>query len=157
AARLARGERPAVRLLPVGTDHGGGGLAGAQPLDQRRRHRRRHVRQPVPVRDLPAHPASRRARGRARPRGPAMTAGYSRREFLRGGVLVIGVAAIAPGCASTGAAMRRRADEADELAPNMYVTVLATGRVAVTINKTELGQGVSTLFATLVAEELEVE
>jgi hypothetical protein len=46
----------AVRLLPVGADHGRGGAAGRHARAERRRDRRRAGRQPVPLRELPAHP-----------------------------------------------------------------------------------------------------
>jgi CO/xanthine dehydrogenase Mo-binding subunit len=88
----------------------------------------------------------------------AIDAGWSRRDLLRamivgGGALSLG---IATGCGSGRQAMIRRADEHGELAPNMYVTVMPDGRVALAINKAEIGQGVTTGYSTLVAEELEV-
>jgi CO/xanthine dehydrogenase Mo-binding subunit len=79
----------------------------------------------------------------------------SRRTFL-GGVGALSLA-VTFGCGpSSRERMIRRADQTGELAPNMYVTVLPDGRIALAINKAELGQGVSTAFATLVAEELDV-
>lgn len=39
----------------------------------------------------------------------------------------------------------------------MYIAVLGSGRIRLAINKAEIGQGVTTGYATLVAEELEVE
>ena len=53
--------------------------------------------------------------------------------------------------------MIRRADQTGELAANAYVTILPSGIVALAVHKAEIGQGVSTAYATLVAEELEVE
>src|SRR5438552_2480265 len=41
-------------------------------------------------------------------------------------------------------------------AANMYVTVKPDGRIALAINKAEIGQGVTTGYTTLVAEELDV-
>ena len=55
---LDRARRPAVRLLPVGPDHVGVGAAGRESQSQRRRHRRRHVGQHLPLRHL--RPDSRR-------------------------------------------------------------------------------------------------
>jgi isoquinoline 1-oxidoreductase subunit beta len=79
----------------------------------------------------------------------------TRRDFL-GGALCLGVY-LAAGCGGSQRRMIRRADATGELAPNMYVTVMPDGRVGLVINKTEMGQGVTTGYATLVAEELEVD
>ena len=65
AAGLDRRGRAAVRLLPVGADHGGGGAAAREPAPDRRRHRRRHGGQHLPLRHLPARSAR---RSTARPR-----------------------------------------------------------------------------------------
>lgn len=88
------------------------------------------------------------------------TSSLSRRGFLTGlltsgGILSLGVGTVACG-PSQQQLMIRHADKTGELAPNMYVAVKRDGRVAVAINKTEIGQGVSTAFSTLVAEELDV-
>ncbi len=86
----------------------------------------------------------------------------SRRDLLRGalagGALVIGASIAGPGCGGGGRArMIRHAEETGELAANAYVTILPTGAVALTLHKAEIGQGISTAYATFVAEELEVE
>jgi isoquinoline 1-oxidoreductase subunit beta len=83
----------------------------------------------------------------------------SRRNFLTGliasgGVLSLG---ILPACGAGAKKMIARADATGELAPNMYVTILPDGRVSLAINKCEFGQGVTTGYSTLVAEELDVE
>ncbi len=89
-----------------------------------------------------------------------MTGDLSRRALLRGalagGALCIG--ASLTGCGG-GARARRigRAGETGELRANAYITILPTGIVRLTCNKTEVGQGVTTAYATLVAEELEVD
>src|SRR4029453_3773843 len=63
-ARLARGAGAAVRLLPVGTaDVGGLPARGETPAD-RRRHRRRDVRESLPLWNVPTHPARHPPRGR---------------------------------------------------------------------------------------------
>ncbi len=88
-----------------------------------------------------------------------MSDGLSRRDVLRGalagGALSVGVALA--GCGGGQARMIRRADDTGELAANAFVTILPTGVVALALHKAEIGQGVSTAYATLVAEELEVE
>lgn len=92
-----------------------------------------------------------------------MTLSLSRRGLLRGalaagGALCLGVSfGAGSGCGGAQARRIRRADETGELDVNMYITVLPTGAVRLIINKAEIGQGVTTGYATLVAEELEVE
>ena len=84
-----------------------------------------------------------------------MTA-WSRRGFLQG-MLVGGGALALAACGGGGQALRiSHADQTGELVANLYITVLSTGRVALVVNKAEIGQGVSTGYATLVADELGV-
>ncbi len=81
-----------------------------------------------------------------------MTA-WSRRGFLQG--MLVGGGALAVAACGGGQALRiQRADQTGDLVANLYVTVLTSGRVALVVNKAEMGQGVSTGYATLVAEEL---
>ncbi|GAB2979687.1 xanthine dehydrogenase family protein molybdopterin-binding subunit [Saccharothrix stipae] len=69
----------------------------------------------------------------------------SRRTFL-GGVLVVTVPVVLPGVA----------DAADEFAPNVFVRLDDRGRITATAPKPDSGQGVRTMVALLVAEELMV-
>ncbi len=85
-----------------------------------------------------------------------------RRTFLKtsagaGGALVLGL--VLPGCESDGEAAGsavplQRDSGADALAPNAFLRVEADGRVLVMIPSAEMGQGVFTSLAMLVAEEL---
>ena len=59
AARLDRGGRPAVRLLPVRTDHDGGRASDENRQSDRRRYRRSHAWQRLPLRNVSVHPPSR--------------------------------------------------------------------------------------------------
>jgi isoquinoline 1-oxidoreductase/isoquinoline 1-oxidoreductase beta subunit len=79
----------------------------------------------------------------------------ARREFLAGlGVLCLGFDL---GCGTSAQTlMIRHADKTGELTANAFVTVKRDGRIEVAINKTEFGQGVTTAYCTLVAEELDV-
>jgi isoquinoline 1-oxidoreductase subunit beta len=90
----------------------------------------------------------------ATPATPTMPA-LPRRGFLTllGGALTLGFNV---GCSSMQAKMVRHAEATGELTPNMYIGVKADGRVALALNKTEMGQGVATGYSSLVAEELDV-
>lgn len=86
-----------------------------------------------------------------------MTVELTRRGFLGGALAAGGVLSLAvTGCGSKNGARIKHADQTGELVANMWVTVLPDGRVAVAVNKAEIGQGVTTGYATMVAEELSV-
>lgn len=84
-----------------------------------------------------------------------MTTTWSRRGFLNGMLIGGGVLALAA-CGGGQALRIKRADDTGDLVASLYITVLASGRIALIVNKAELGQGVTTGYATLVAEELNV-
>ena len=69
---VARPRGRSMRLLPVGPDHVRGGAAREQSASDRCRHRRRDVRQHLPLRDLCAHSRSDQA-GRESVGGRNMT------------------------------------------------------------------------------------
>jgi isoquinoline 1-oxidoreductase beta subunit len=46
---------------------------------------------------------------------------------------------------------------ADRLEPNVFVTIDTEGRVTITVSRTEMGQGVRTALAMILAEELEAD
>ena len=73
AGRVAQSRRAAMRLLPGRADHAGGGAPEAEARADRQGHHRRDVRQPVPLRLLPAHSC-----GRPRRREGSMTMNYHR-------------------------------------------------------------------------------
>ena len=80
----------------------------------------------------------------------------SRRGFLHGVLAGGGALALAASGGSGRATRIQHADATGALVANLYITVLETGRVALIVNKAEIGQGVSTGYATLVADELGV-
>lgn len=83
--------------------------------------------------------------------------GWSRRGFLHGALVGGGALTLAVSCGGNSGATRiRHADQTGELVANLYVTVKADGRIALIVNKAEIGQGVSTAYATLAAEEIGV-
>lgn len=90
---------------------------------------------------------------------PAST--VSRRDFLRtgaalGGGLVVGYGI--PASAWAGQAPHyRQGLAADEFAPTAYVRIARDGTVTVRCGKAEMGQGVLTGFAQIVADELDAD
>ncbi len=89
------------------------------------------------------------------------TSQTSRREFLKvsalaSGALVVGVSFT--GCANPQAKlMESVAEERGAFAPNAYLTIEPNGEIIYTLDKAEMGQGVMTSHAMMVAEELEVD
>ena len=75
----------------------------------------------------------------------------SRRRFLQAsGVLVVGAAV--PGC-STGPMPSRNA----ALTPNVFLSMAGDGTVTVTASRSEMGQGIRTALAQIVADELDAD
>ena len=94
AAGVARSAGAAVRLLPVGNDHGRVGAARREAARHRRRHRRRD-HQYLPLRHIRPHPSRDPRRCRT---GRCVMGKWTRRAFigtgaLVGGGLVLGVPA----------------------------------------------------------------
>jgi CO/xanthine dehydrogenase Mo-binding subunit len=99
------------------------------------------------------------------PPGAAMPASTGRRTFLKvsagvGGGLVVGFSALpadvdAATRAAAGASATAPASAA--FAANAFITVGADDRITLTMAKVEMGQGIYTALATLLAEELEVD
>jgi isoquinoline 1-oxidoreductase/isoquinoline 1-oxidoreductase beta subunit len=76
---------------------------------------------------------------------------------LHGALIGAGALTLAASCGSTaGSARIRHANETGELFANLYVSVKPDGRIALVVNKAEIGQGVTTGCVTLAAEELSV-
>src|ERR1700730_12306064 len=178
--------RRAVRLLPVGTDHVGDRPAGEEAQPERYRHRPRHGRQHLSLRDLPAHPRGdpRRvgaARGlRRRVMHPLMNRLHtderrrlmgllgvkesdapllSRRVFLQSAGatgLVIGSDWLAPNGAEAALPGAEGA-ATGPLAPNAFIRVGTDNLVTVICKHHEMGQGNTTGLAALVADELDAD
>src|SRR5207248_6118254 len=135
-------------------DHVGGGAPRAQTRPDRRGHRPRHGRQHLPLRHLPAHPRSGAPGGLAEEGGP-MNA-LSRRDLLRASVLSgagLFIAFHVPRKAGAvpGPAGKQLPD------PNAFVRVAPDGSTTILLAHSEMGQGVWTGLAMLVAEELDCD
>lgn len=78
--------------------------------------------------------------------------GFIQAALVSGGSLCLSLTL--PGCGGRQPLPRRHPD--GSIRANMYITIGPDGRVLLTSDKTEMGQGVTTAQAMLVAEELEV-
>src|SRR4029450_3684047 len=132
------GAGSAVRLLPIRPAHVGRSTPRKKLQTHRRRDRFRDVRQHLPLRNLPTHPArdSPRRRGIRR----RMTKTLNRRTFLRvsaagGGALLIG--GYLPGLRESGTARA-----AGTFEPNIWLKVGADDSVTIMLTQLEMGQGV---------------
>ena len=74
----------------------------------------------------------------------------SRRAFLAAGTGGLALAFVIPGGVSVGTA-------AAAFEPNAWLTITPDGAITVHITKAEMGQGIGTAFAQIVAEELEAD
>lgn len=84
-----------------------------------------------------------------------------RREFLQVSVLASGALALGVSFAGCSSGAQRRvqniAEQTGAFRPNMYLTITPDDRVLVDVEKSEMGQGILTSHAMLVAEELGVD
>src|SRR5271165_2116857 len=164
AKGLDRGRRAAMRLLSIGADHGRGRAHRAQSQPERRRHRCGDV-QYLPLRDLSAHARRGAPRRRARQdlRETAMTMILSRRFFIQASLSAAGglmIAAFAPEFAgATSLAGEPWSPETgktpDEV--NAFVVIDPDSSIRLRVPKSEMGQGVLTSLAMILAEELECD
>src|SRR5258706_6765603 len=143
----------AMRLLPARTGHGGSGTPLEDPQAKRRRDRRGDAVHPVPLRHLPADPHG-HPRGRRAARGTVVSApvNASRRTFLKvtaaaGGGLMLGLRLGAAEGAPPSAAF----------VPNAWISISSDESVKLVCARNEMGQGVRTSLAMLLAEELAVD
>src|SRR6266481_2475981 len=148
AGGLGRDRRGPVRLLPVGPDHVGGRPAGREARPQRRGDRPGDGGQHLSLRDIPA-------RTRRHPprlvdeEGPAMT--LSRRDVLVSGAGLL----IAFHVPRKGRAAQM--DKKPSVDPNAFVRVAPDESVTVLLAHSEMGQGIWTTLAMLIAEELDCD
>jgi isoquinoline 1-oxidoreductase subunit beta len=142
-----------MRILPAGNDHDR--MRALAPISgpDGRIDRQRDVRFGVSLRNVSANAPSNstRSRGNARQK-PMIT---SRRTFLKtaalsGASLVIGF----DGTRLLHAAQTR---VASSFKPNGWICIDADGTVSLTIGKSEMGQGVRTSLAMVLAEELDAD
>src|SRR5215204_5559348 len=155
-----------MRLLPIRAGNVGNWPPVREPQADRRRHRRSHERQSLPLRDLPTH--SRRREGSGQDLGsltmfagslqkltPAVDA-PSRRHFLLGAAAVGGGLAVGFRAAAAEGPVQAQAPFAHtQVNPfSAYLTITPESLVVVHSAHMDMGQGPYHGLATLVAEEL---
>src|SRR5260370_21841583 len=153
-AGVDRRRCPAVRILPVGADHDGGGTAGQDGQPDRRRYRRGHAQQYLPLRNLSIHPA-RGPSGRGTPsqgrRAMNALQSFSRRGFLRASAATAGGILIGFQLGSQESSSPASAKL------NAFVHVGTDDMVTLFIHHADMGQGTVTSLSMLLAEELECD
>src|SRR5258708_7356416 len=157
-----------MRLLPVGPDHVGRRAPGRHPATGRRRHQRGDGGQHLPLRHLCAHPRGHQARrwggGRVSARGARAQAATSRRGLLKAGLagglllgfyLPVGAASALPHAVNEPE--QGPDDTAGKFAPNAFIRIARDGKTTLVMPQVEMGQGVYTAVAMILAEELDAE
>src|SRR5262249_43939340 len=156
----------AVWLLPIRADHVGQQLAGDESASERCRHQCCDGREYLPLRNLRSHPRGHQARRGVRvmtalvdPRqsSAAVLAGTpanrGRRAVLKAGVAAGGSLLLAfylPLRQSAAAQAQARRFE-----PNAFIRVDKQGVVTLVMPQVEMGQGIYTSIAMILAEELD--
>src|SRR5262249_23787489 len=161
-ARLDRAGRPPVRVLPVGTDHVGRRAPRQEHESERPGHRRRHGREHMPVRHLPADPGGDSPRRRARARGGMMARSkhLGRRAQLKGGLAVgagLVIGSRLPSLDSRLGDLLAEAQEPGVFAPNQWLRIDRDGVVTIINSVPEMGQGAMTTMPMIVADELDAD
>src|SRR5712671_6034986 len=169
---VARPGGRSMRLLPVGPNHVCFGAPREQSASDGFRHRRRDVRQHLPLRDLCPHSRSDQAScaikriGRltmtidhltseVAGSGPSLsTNGFSRRSFLQSGTAAGGGLMLSLSLPLANG--EAQVTTGDNFAPNAFIRIEANGQIVLTMPYVEMGQGTYTSIPMLVAEELEV-
>src|SRR3989475_5930873 len=154
AARVDRGGRAPVRILPAGPDHVGRRAPGRQALPDGRGHRRRVVGQHLPLRAVPAHPGREPSGGGPQEGRRVMNALITRRALLRGG-LVVGAGLTVGFPVARGARGVALAQTAGVFAPNQWLRIDRDGVVTIVNSVPEMGQGSLTTTSMIIADELD--
>src|SRR6266403_1730664 len=173
-----------MRLLPVRANHERRHPAERKFQANRQRHRRSHVRQHLPLRNLPAHPprySPRRRNGRGKEvvmsrleehikTTPELSAAehsnvlsakssrIARRDFLKTTATIGGglwISAYVPELAARPDS--NAPASATVFAPNAFLRIAPDDTVTVISNHSEMGQGIYTSLPMLLNEELEAD
>ena len=116
-------------------------------------------RQHLPVRNLRPYPVRNQGRGRREVTMDSITKGMERREFVQllgGGGLVLVVSQ--SGCRRVSDSLRGAPKAAtSSVSPAAYLRIDDAGGVTVVCHRSEMGQGVRTSVAMIVADELDAD
>src|SRR6185369_2172960 len=152
AEGLGRVQRAAVRLLPERPAHAGGGAAQGEAEADRRRDRRGHAGEYLPLRHLSAHPPGNQAGS-----GGEIMSGVvrvSRRGFLKttfsAGALIL-CARFFPGTALDALA------KTQGWFPGVYLGIEPNGTVIIIAHRSEMGTGIRTALPMVAADELDAD
>ena len=154
AARLDRGAGAAVRLLPARLHHGGGGAAEGKPKPTDPDIDDAHD-QHLPLRHLQRHSPRRASRGGA---AGGRVVRLTRRKAMIGGFLGAGFLGVGCWFAHERDQLGGRTlfnVKPGEAGLNGWVKIARDNSVIVAVPRAEMGQGVQTALAMLVAEEME--
>ena len=155
----------AVRLLPGRADHAGGRAAQGHAEADRRGHRRRHERQHLPLRHLPAHPRRHQA---GRDREPGHDEPRLSCSRTSAGARSSAASPPARSCSRSGCPARPARRSQEVRRRRHAATAGATTRASSspspptapspsTCHRSEMGQGVRTGMPMVVADELEAD
>src|SRR3954453_931524 len=162
-ARVHRGAGRAMRVLHQRHDHGGGGVPVPQQEADGRRDQDRARRQPLPLREAPAHRPRRQASSRDADVRRAMITSLTRRQLLKSGSALFVGFTLVPRIANAAAPASKQAASGaakeKTVAPDQvdgFLAIDAKGKVTVFSGKVDLGTGIETAMAQIAAEERSV-
>src|SRR5271169_3618484 len=151
-----------MRLLSIGADHVGGGSARQESAPGRRRYRRGYGWQHLPLRHLCAHPRSHQERREPDVGEAVMSSKHiclSRRAALQSGLVGGLVLAFQwPLHAAPVNEPEQSSNHPDsQFVANAFIRIDETGKTTLVIPQAEMGQGVYTAIAMILAEELDAD
>src|SRR5262245_39478648 len=172
AEGVGRAERAAVRVLSGRAADERRRADRSKPESHGRRHRRGDAGESLPLRHLRPHSSGGEARGGDPPGGAGMNTRrpgptesnpltfdgqLSRRQFLWVGAALGGGLLVQVACRGRAEAEVSQAGRSEPSEPSNFIRIAPDDTVFVTIPKSELGQGVRTMLAAFVAEELDAD
>src|SRR6202166_1901516 len=153
------GERSAVRILSVGTDHAGGFFFKEHSTSHRPANRGRHGGQHLPLRHVPANSSGNQTRsGEKR---MSHIENVSRRRFLTGvfgtGAFILAVRYIPPVFGQGQTANGQTDADRATLHPNLFVGIQQDGTVYIVAHRSEMGTAIRTSLPLVLADELDAD